>query len=530
MARKFICTKTEPIVQTKAGKLRGFILDGTYTFHGIKYANAKRFHQPTPVEPWEGVKDALAYGYTCPLMRQDEPSNELFVPHRYWPQDENCQYLNIWTQSVDPTAKKPVMVWLHGGLFSAGSSIEHVAYDGENLSRYGDVVVVSLNHRLNILGYMDLSPFGEEYKNSANAGNADIVAALQWIHDNIANFGGDPDNVTLFGQSGGGMKVWTLMQTPAADGLFHKGITQSGYQEGILHEYGTDGTKIVTAMMEELGITDVKELETIPYAQLLQAYKAVSPALKAAGEYVGCIPKSGDWYAGDPREVGFTDHAKTIPFMIGTVLGEFSFFPALDPEVKANKALIDEALTERYGADAEELKKLFAETYPDKDISDLLFLDSYFRAPSSDFALKKAQHPESETFTFQFTYTFPFDSGHIAWHCCEIPFVFHNTSLVAAYNEEGVTDRLEKQLCDAWVNFARTGKPSSDALPEWPACKPGDEACMVFDRETTLRHNHDHKLIALHEKAVPPFKFGANFSRLLGNKNGDAEMEQKIQH
>ena len=172
MARNFMCTKTDPVVETKAGKLRGFQLDGTYAFHGVKYADAKRFHQPTPVEPWEGIKNALAYGYVCPMLQQDQPSNELMVPHRYWPLDENCQYLNIWTQSVDKNAKKPVMVWLHGGGFAAGSSIEHIAYEGENMSKYGDVVVISLNHRLNILGYLDLSPFGEEYKNSGNAGNA----------------------------------------------------------------------------------------------------------------------------------------------------------------------------------------------------------------------------------------------------------------------------------------------------------------------------------------------------------------------
>ena len=251
MARNFMCTKTDPVVETKAGKLRGFQLDGTYAFHGVKYADAKRFHQPTPVEPWEGIKNALAYGYVCPMLQQDQPSNELMVPHRYWPLDENCQYLNIWTQHLDPNAKKPVLVWLHGGGFAAGSSIEHIAYEGENMSKYGDVVVISLNHRLNILGYLDLSPFGEEYKNSGNAGNADMVAALQWIHENIANFGGDPENVTLFGQSGGGMKVWTLMQTPAADGLFHKGVVQSGCIDHFVSGNSTEqnGKAIVTALL-----------------------------------------------------------------------------------------------------------------------------------------------------------------------------------------------------------------------------------------------------------------------------------------
>ena len=170
----------------------------------------------------------------CPLMNQDVPNGELMVPHRYWPMDENCQYLNIWTGSLDPEAKKPVMVWLHGGGFFAGSSIEQVAYDGTNLCQTGDVVVVSLNHRLNILGYLNLSDYSEKYARSANAGTADMVEALRWIRDNIAQFGGDPDNVTLFGQSGGGMKVTVLMQTPEADGLFHKGIIQSG----VLDKFG----------------------------------------------------------------------------------------------------------------------------------------------------------------------------------------------------------------------------------------------------------------------------------------------------
>ena len=289
MTRKFLCSTTAPIVQTKYGKLRGFVLDSTYTFYGIKYADAKRFQLPTPPKSWEGVKDALGYGYVCPLMGQDKPgSGEMKVPHRYWPMDENCQYLNIWTQSIDPSAKKPVMVWLHGGGFSAGSSIEQQAYDGKNMSQYGDVVVVSINHRLNILGYLDVSPFGDKYKNSANAGSADMVAALKWIHDNIAAFGGDPENVTLFGQSGGGMKVWTLMQIPEADGLFHKGIIQSGLLDMIgfgesAFKGNVDGTDIVNAMMKEMGLKTIEELETAPYNKMAKAYQKVFMDLAKAG-------------------------------------------------------------------------------------------------------------------------------------------------------------------------------------------------------------------------------------------------------
>ena len=324
MGDYFVCSKTDPVVETKAGKVRGFRLNTTYAFHGIHYAEADRFQMPQPVKPWKGIKNALAYGYVCPLLKQDEPNMEVLVPHRYWPQDEHCQNLNVWTQSLDPGAKKPVMVWLHGGGFSAGSAIEHVAYEGDHLSEFGDVVVVSVNHRLNILGYLDLSPFGEKYKNSANAGNADMVAALQWVHDNIAAFGGDPENVTIFGQSGGGMKVATLMNTPAADGLFQKGIIESGvYEAKVYQKEDGDGTAIVKALLKELNLdeSEVEKLETIPYYELSNAYNKVEAEVAAKGCYIGQGPMENGWFHGNPIKCGFTDHAKSIPVLAGTNIG-----------------------------------------------------------------------------------------------------------------------------------------------------------------------------------------------------------------
>ena len=165
-------------------------------------------------------------------MTNDPPRGGC-MPHRYWPMDENCLNLNVWTPGSDGEGR-PVLVWLHGGGFFAGSSIEQVAYDGANMSRLGNAVVVSINHRLNVLGYFDLSDFGEEYENSGNAGGDDIIAALAWIRENIGAFGGDPKNVTVFGQSGGGAKVTTLLQSPAADGLYAKGIVMSGVISPVL--------------------------------------------------------------------------------------------------------------------------------------------------------------------------------------------------------------------------------------------------------------------------------------------------------
>ena len=226
MERVFRSDETT-VVETVKGKIKGFFCDDLYIFKGIPYAKAERFRKPEPADPWEGELDATSFGYVCPLLSQEPPSGELLVPHRYWLMDERCQNLNIWTPGLDGR-KRPVLVWLHGGGFESGSAIEHLAYEGENMSRYGDAVVVSVNHRLNLLGYLDLSSLGEAFADSGNCGGDDIIAALCWVRDNIAAFGGDPDNVTLFGQSGGGAKITTLLQTPAADGLYHKGIPASG--------------------------------------------------------------------------------------------------------------------------------------------------------------------------------------------------------------------------------------------------------------------------------------------------------------
>jgi len=200
------------------------------------------------------------------------------------------------------------------------------------------------------------------------------------------------------------------------------------------------------------------------------------------------------------------------------VLGEFSFMPALDPRVKNDPAAVEALLQKKYGEHTDELKALFAQVYPHNHPSDLYFLDSIMRSPSIKFAKMKAEHPESPTYTYLFTYEPIVDGGHIAWHCCEIPFVFHNTCLTPALNEEGVTDLLEKQLSEAWVSFARDGAPVSEALPHWPACTPGDEACMIFDKVCAVRHNHDHELIALHAKVTPGFGAKAE------------EKDNKIQH
>lgn len=506
MEKQFLCTDTAPVVQTRQGRIRGFQSDGIYTFHGIKYADAARFQSPRPVKPWEGVRDALSYGYVAPLLAQETPSCEVLIPHRYWPMDEHCQYLNIWTGSLERTAKKPVMVWLHGGGFSSGSSIEHMAYDGENMSRYGDVVVVTLNHRLNILGYLDLSPFGDKYARSANVGNEDIIAALRWIQENIAGFGGDPENVTLFGQSGGGMKVWTLMQMPEADGLYRRGIIQSGVIDEVLDPKEEDGTQIVRAMLEELGLTaaEVERLEEIPYPQLADAYKRAAPKLAQEGIYIGCSPLPNRWYAGDPRKVGFREHAKRIPVMIGTVFGEFDFGHGIPRKAELGQEELMGMLKGKYGEAAGELLALFREAYPEKCAADLLSLDHVFRAPTIEFIRERGKSRGSETYAYLFAYEFPYDEGKPAWHCSEIPFVFHNADRIPVCSRPGSSGLLQDRIFGAWMSFARSGAPQVPEI-EWKACAGEDEYVLVFDDTCSLRRNFDHALIARLREAAGPF-------------------------
>ena len=503
--RKFVYREDYPVVQTTEGKVRGYEWNGCCIFKGIPYAEAQRFHRPHRLKEWEGVREAQSYGYVCPLLSKDEPNCEMMVPHMYWPEDENCLSLNIWTLSIGDSKKRPVMVWLHGGGFFAGSSIEQLAYDGENLCALKDVVVVSLNHRLNVLGYLDLSPFGDEYADSANAGNFDMITALQWIRDNIEKFGGDPDNVTLFGQSGGGAKVWTLMQMPEADGLFHKGIVQSGVIEALSDAEDRDGREIVLAMLRELGLAekDVDKLKTIPYRQLAEAYLKVSPEIEAKGGYVGNFPHTGKAYLGDPVKYGFTEHAKTIPILIGTVLGEFDFKPAIPGKHSMTREEAEQRVRKEWGEEGVERIDDFLAIYPDKAPVDVLSMDTIFRIPTVEFIKERCKSPESKTYSYQFTYEFPMFEGKVAWHCSEIPFVFHNIDKVPVCYKGEESLKLQEDICDAWVSFARTGKPEIEGI-KWPACREGDEAVMMLDTECTVKHNPDHELLPKIRKCLDP--------------------------
>ena len=430
MKKTFEYSVTAPIIHTEKGSVRGFIKNGILTFKGIPYGKACRFHECEEVSPWKDVRDCTNYGYVCPLMNMNKATGEIKVPHRYWAMDEDCLNLNIWTPLKNIGKKKPVLVWLHGGGFEEGSSIEQLAYDGTEISSFGDVVFVSINHRLNILGYFDLSDFGKEYEKSGNLGTLDIVAALKWIQKNIEAFGGDAQNVTLIGQSGGGAKITALLQTPLADGLYHKCVNMSGVLSGLVKDARGSGKELCTRLLQELNIQTIGELEKIDYRLLFSSYQKLRKEFEAAGKYAGCAPHPDKFYYGDPLYNGFRKESSSIPLIVGSVYGEFSSFDSFpfNPQSLTEKQQ-KEYVCSIAGKDAfEKVFPIYKKAYPKNRIIDFLRLDLIFRQPMLEFIRKRVEQG-GLVYNYLFDYTQPIDNGTKPWHCADIPYILHNINL-----------------------------------------------------------------------------------------------------
>ncbi len=339
---KVVARADTAIVEIATGKIAGYIGRGIYAFKGIPYAattaGENRFLPPQKPASWTGVRSSRQYGLVCPQDKgmgrlHDE---EAFIFH--WNdsvEGDDCLRVNVWTPGINDNKKRPVMVWLHGGGFSAGSGNDIPAFDGENLARKGDVVVVTLNHRLNLLGYMDLSKYGEKYAQSGNVGMLDIVAALEWVRDNIAAFGGDPGRVLIFGQSGGGAKVGTLMGMPSAKGLFHRAVVESGSFS--FFNTPDRSQKLGELMLAELGLTPstVDRLQTIPYATLQAASVSVlrkanaAPAnvlnMRSMASRLDFTPVvDGTVLPSAPFGPEAPEITADVPMIIGTTLNEFA--------------------------------------------------------------------------------------------------------------------------------------------------------------------------------------------------------------
>lgn len=512
MGERFKCNE-ETVVQTQAGKLRGFYHEEVYAFHGIRYARAERFLPPEPVKPWEGVKDALSYGYICPLLSYPRPTGELLIPHRFWPENENCQYLNVWTGTLKPQAKRPVLVWLHGGGFSSGSAIEQVCYEGDCLAGARDVVVVSVNHRLNVFGFLDLSDFGGKYANSVNAGMADIVAALKWVKENIASFGGNPDNVTIFGQSGGGAKVTALGQIPEADGLFHRAMVMSGVLSDELMFSNVEPRELVLRLLKELGLgeDEVDQLQRIPTRKLTWAVNRAEAALAKEGKRICWGPKANDWYLGDPLKVGFSEHFKTIPTIVGTVFAEFDMEEPIVGKDSLTASERRAIVAERFGEEhADQVIRLFQEAYPEKNEVCACNLDTVFRPETLRYIRKKAAESTAPVYAYLFSAEFDYGGGKLAWHCSDLPFWFATANRIPVCQMDGDASLwLEERMSMSLVNFARTGNPNTAGLPWWEPCDGEHVKTMVLDTECGMRIDHEAELLAYAAEHKAPFRFEA---------------------
>lgn len=513
-------------VKITSGQVEGIMNDGVYTYLGIPYAKAKRFMPPKRIKSWKDVFQANRYGNIAPQDNNWGGNEFLYNIERK--QSEDCLNLNIWTPHISNKEKHPVMVWLHGGGFQSGSSMEQLVYDGTHLSKNGDVVVVSLNHRLNILGFLDLEEYDEKYRYSGNAGMMDIEAALQWIHENIEQFGGDKNNITLFGQSGGGAKILTLMAMPSVKDLFHKVIIESGAVEtsGMTLTHKTASHRVAKLVLEKLGIdkNHIQDLETIDYQKLIkagnEALEQVAKEQKISsvfgdGTYslIWNPVVDGKYILADPIDTKVLAMSDNIPMIIGSNFSEWSTFQMITDidygkQNNKNNWSMEKTLKiikQRYGDKSGEMIKHFQKAYPEKKLVDLLFVDALLRTRVlKTINLRSKQ--KAPIYTYLFAYETPLYGGFgMSYHCAELPYVFGNIECYKASMAGGKTaQNLSHQISQAWIQFARTGNPNHQGLSHWDKYTKENGATMIFDNNSEVQYHHDESLM---KALLPNYEF-----------------------
>jgi para-nitrobenzyl esterase len=473
-------------VATTAGRIRGVVLeDETQAFYGVPYGastdGTNRFMPPAPPRAWSGVRETIQVSDRAPQPLPG-PISEIHALHRANPMSEDCLHVNVFTPAADGR-ERPVMVWLHGGGFWSGSG-DWLLYDGNRLAATQDVVVVTVTHRLNAFGFLYLPELGgSEFAEASNVGMRDIVLALDWVQENIENFGGDPDRVTAFGQSGGGGKVSFLTAMPAAQGSYHRAIIMSGSTlEG---EDPGAATETTERFMVAAGARNVEDLRAMPWEQL-------SAEAERHGFTMGPVV-DGSSVPAHPYAGGAPAMSANVPLIIGTTEYEANFFPdtLLDP---IDDDTLEEQVRMATGSDKDVARQLIA-TYragrpnaENVDIYQIIVSDTRFGTRANAQAEIKARAASAPVYKYYFTWRSPVRYGLLkSYHCIDIPFAFNNVDIASSMTGSA-NDRyaLAENISGAFTAFARTGSPDHDGMPRWTAFDVRQRATMVFDNETRI--------------------------------------------
>jgi len=488
-------TSVAPRAQTTHGSVLGSVQSGVCTFKGIPYGSdtsQRRFMAPAAPVPWAGVRESTSFGPRAPqpgVHGSLSPNRGYHLPPEQGPVGEDCLHLNVWTPGLRDGRKRPVMVYIHGGAYSSGSANNEL-YDGINLCRRGDIVFVTLNHRLNLFGFLYLAELASGFDDSGNAGMLDLVLALEWVRDNIEEFGGDPKRVLIFGQSGGGAKCATLMGMPIAKGLFHRVITMSGQQ--ITASRRESATARTLAVLKELNLPQsrIAELSTMPMEQLIKASRAAG--------YFGPV-KDGRTLVRDPFDPDAPLLSAQIPMILGNTHdetrlliggGDPSTFSLTWETLPARLSVVAQFLGDMK---PDEVIRQYRAMYPAYSASDVFFAaTTAFRSWRGQVieAERRAAQNEAQphTWVYELDWKTPIDNGKWgAPHTLDIPLALDNVAVADGMTGDGSQAvELAAQMSDTWIAFARTGNPNHKGLPEWRPYDLTKRLTMSFSSQSRV--------------------------------------------